>query len=86
MAFIFPRYSELTDSQRTIINLPLHKNHVVTGAPGTGKSVIAIYRASDMCNAGFDVLMLVYNIVPFVFPFCSVKLFMCILYSDLIKK
>lgn len=61
MAFRLPRYSELTDSQRTIINLPLHKNHVVTGAPGTGKSVIAIYRASDMCNAGFDVLMLVYN-------------------------
>lgn len=61
MAFRLPRYSELTDSQRTIINLPLNKNHVVTGAPGTGKSVIAIYRASDMCNAGFDVLMLVYN-------------------------
>ena len=41
--------------------MPLDKNHFVTGGPGTGKSVIAIYRASDMANAGNDVLMLVYN-------------------------
>lgn len=61
MAFKLPKYSELTPSQRTIVNLPLNKNHVITGAPGTGKSVIAIYRASDMCNEGLDVLMLVYN-------------------------
>lgn len=61
MAFRMPKYSELTDSQRTIVNLPLSKNHVITGAPGTGKTVIAIYRASDMCNAGLSVLMLVYN-------------------------
>ena len=45
MAFIFPRYSELTDSQRTIINLPLHKNHVVTGAPEPGSpSLLSIAR------------------------------------------
>ncbi|WP_022778294.1 DNA/RNA helicase domain-containing protein [Butyrivibrio sp. AE3009] len=61
MGFKLPRYSDLTDEQRVIVNLPLDKNHLVTGAPGTGKSVIAIYRASDMSNAGKDVLMLVYN-------------------------
>lgn len=61
MAFKLPKYSDLTDEQRVIVNLPLDKNHLVTGAPGTGKSVIAIYRASDMSNAGNDVLMLVYN-------------------------
>ncbi len=61
MAFKLPKYSDLTDEQRVVVNLPLDKNHLVTGAPGTGKSVIAIYRASDMSNAGKDVLMLVYN-------------------------
>lgn len=55
MAFNLPKYSELTDQQRVIVNLPLDKNHLVTGAPGTGKSVIAIYRASDMVNAGYKV-------------------------------
>ena len=61
MAFKLPKYSDLTDQQRVIVNLPLEKNHLVTGAPGTGKSVIAIYRASDMAEAGKDVLMLVFN-------------------------
>lgn len=61
MSFKLPKYSELTEEQRVIVNLPLDKNHLITGAPGTGKSVIAIYRASDMANAGKDVLMLVYN-------------------------
>ena len=61
MAFKLPKYSDLTDEQRVIVNLPFDRNHLVTGAPGTGKSVIAIYRASDMVNAGHDVLLLVYN-------------------------
>ena len=61
MAFKLPKYSDLTDQQRVVVNLPLNKNHLITGAPGTGKSVIAIYRASDMAEAGEDVLMLVYN-------------------------
>lgn len=61
MAFKLPKYADLTDQQRVIVNLPLDKNHLVTGAPGTGKSVIAIYRASDLSDAGKDVLMLVYN-------------------------
>ena len=59
--FTLPNYSELTDSQREILNLPGGKNHVVTGAPGTGKSVLAVYRASDMHKAGMKVLLLVYN-------------------------
>ena len=61
MAFKLPKYSELTRDQRTIVNLPFNENHVITGAPGTGKSVIAIHRAADMCKEGLEVLMLVYN-------------------------
>ncbi len=61
MPLIIPNYSELTVSQRTILNLPADRNHVITGAPGTGKSVLAVYRASDMCEAHMNVLLLVYN-------------------------
>ena len=61
MPFKRPDYSKLTDSQRKILNLPVGKNHVITGAPGTGKSVLAIYRASDMHKAHMKVLLLVYN-------------------------
>ncbi len=61
MPLIIPNYSELTDSQRTILNLPVDRNHVITGAPGTGKSVLAVYRASDMCKEHMNVLLLVYN-------------------------
>lgn len=50
MAFKLPKYSDLTNEQRIIVNLPLDKNHLVTGAPGTGKSVIAIYSALSSGN------------------------------------
>ncbi len=56
-----PKYKDLTQPQRTILNLPIGKNHLIVGPPGTGKTVLAIYRASDIFNAGLEVLMLVYN-------------------------
>ena len=56
-----PKYKDLTQPQRTILNLPIGKNHLIVGPPGTGKTVLAIYRASDIFNAGLNVLMLVYN-------------------------
>lgn len=61
MAFKLPKYKQLTDSQRMIVNLPLTGNHLIVGGPGTGKTVIAIYRASDMARAQKRVLLLVYN-------------------------
>lgn len=62
MSFKLPRYQELTNPQRTILNLQQGKNYLITGAPGTGKSVIALYRASDLCqNKNKKVLMLVFN-------------------------
>ena len=61
MAFKLPKYKQLTDDQRKIVNLPLTSNHLIIGGPGTGKTVIAIYRASDMAQAGKRVLFLVYN-------------------------
>ena len=61
MAFKLPKYRQLTNNQRMIVNLPLDKNHLVVGGPGTGKTVLAIYRASDLVQAGKRVLLLVFN-------------------------
>ena len=39
-----PRYSELDETQERIRFLPLDGMHVITGPPGTGKSVLAVCR------------------------------------------
>ena len=59
MAFELPDYSELNPQQVDMINLPTSRNFVIKGSPGTGKTVVALYRAAQMRNK--SVLMLVYN-------------------------
>ncbi len=59
MAFELPDYSSLNHEQRDVINLPTNINFFIKGSPGTGKTVIAIYRAAQMRNK--KVLLLVYN-------------------------
>jgi DNA helicase IV len=41
-----PSYRDFSLEQDKIYNLPLTTNYLVTGPPGTGKTVIALYRAS----------------------------------------
>lgn len=63
MGFKLPNGSDLSEEQLDIINLPTTKDWVIKGAPGTGKTVMAIYRAGQASQAskGKPVLMLVYN-------------------------
>ena len=60
MGFKLPNGSDLSVEQLSIINLPTSKDYVITGAPGTGKTVMAIYRAGQMARTQ-KVLLLVYN-------------------------
>ena len=60
MGFKLPNGSDLSAEQLSIINLPTSKDYVITGAPGTGKTVMAIYRAGQMARTQ-KVLLLVYN-------------------------
>ena len=57
MAFELPDYSSLNPQQVDMINLPTSRNFMIKGSPGTGKTVVAIYRAAQMRSK--KVLMLV---------------------------
>lgn len=63
MGFKLPNGGDLSEEQIDIINLPVTKDWVIKGAPGTGKTVMAIYRAGQASATakGKPVLMLVYN-------------------------
>lgn len=63
MGFKLPNGGDLSEEQLDIINLPTTKDWVIKGAPGTGKTVMAIYRAgqASQISKGKPVLMLVYN-------------------------
>lgn len=63
MGFKLPNGGDLSEEQLDIINLPTTKDWVIKGAPGTGKTVMAIYRAgqASQVSKGKPVLMLVYN-------------------------
>lgn len=59
--FKLPTYQELSKEQDVVTNLPLRGRHVVVGPPGTGKTVVALYRAELWRRAKEDSLFLVYN-------------------------
>ena len=63
MGFRLPNGADLSAEQLDIINLPITMDWVIKGAPGTGKTVMAIYRAGQASKIakGKPVLMLVYN-------------------------
>lgn len=60
MPFKLPNGRDLSPEQIETINLPTNKDYMITGSPGTGKTVMAIYRAGQIARY-YSVLMLVYN-------------------------
>jgi DNA helicase IV len=61
MSLQLPEYRDLSAEQIAVMNLELDRNHVVRGAPGTGKSVLALYRAQAADAAGEAVMLVMYN-------------------------
>ncbi len=56
-----PTYKELSKEQDTVNGLPLDGNWLVTGPPGTGKTVMAVYRANVLKNAKRDFRILTWS-------------------------
>ena len=59
--FSLPSYQDLSKEQDAVYNLPLSGTHLVLGPPGTGKTVLAIYRADMFRRAGRSTRFIVYN-------------------------
>ena len=61
-ALYFPKYEDLSYEQKEAVNMPINKNNVVLGAPGTGKTIVAIHRVHKIyVESGKKALMLVFN-------------------------
>lgn len=58
--FELPKEHELTKDQRMAIRLPVEGQYLVVGAPGTGKSVVALMRLRKYAATN-DTLFLTYN-------------------------
>lgn len=56
-----PSYQELSKEQDRINNLPLDGSFLVTGPPGTGKTVMALYRASMLQSERRPVKLLMHG-------------------------
>lgn len=61
--FTLPTYNQLTPQMRNLVNFPLNQNLLVVGAPGTWKSVVAIYRCKELAKQWKKVLLLCYNVL-----------------------
>ena len=56
-----PDFNALSEEQDDVLDLPLDSSVIVTGPPGTGKTIIAIWRANMLHRAKRPTLLLMYG-------------------------
>jgi len=53
---------QLDEEQKNIVSLPIEKNYLVVGAPGSGKTNLLLLRANYLAKSGFpNILLLVFT-------------------------
>ncbi len=62
-----PNENDLGDDQTEVINLGLAKSHLVSGPPGSGKSVMAVYRTIALDCVGEPVILIMHGKVLTLF-------------------
>ena len=61
MGFRVPSAAELTREQLDVFDLPGAGRYLVTGPPGTGKTILALLRAQKLVNLGHRPTIVLYN-------------------------
>ena len=56
-----PARKFLSNEQEDILELPLDDSYLVTGPPGSGKTVVALYRAEMLSRVGERSMLMVHN-------------------------
>src|SRR5438093_13327834 len=56
-----PSYQDLSKEQDRINDLPIDGRHLVVGAPGTGKTVMGLYRAAMLKRVRRRARLLMYS-------------------------
>ncbi|MEV7733547.1 AAA family ATPase [Streptomyces sp. NPDC088921] len=56
-----PTLLELTPEQEAVIDIPFEGQHIVTGPPGSGKTVMAIYRAWMLATTGRQTVLITHS-------------------------
>lgn len=59
--FQLPEYQRLSEEQKKAYDLPINGIHLLIGPPGSGKTVVALYRSMMLNEAGEDFQLLVYT-------------------------
>lgn len=69
----FPVYEDLSEEQLEVVFLPLEGRYLVTGPPGSGKTVLALYRTTALTEPALTVTVLTFSKVLLGFLGPAVK-------------
>ena len=56
-----PTYQELSKEQDAIYTLPLAGSYLISGPPGTGKTIVALYRTKMLHDKGQNARLLMHS-------------------------
>ena len=68
-----PTYQDLSKEQDRVNNFPLQGSYLIAGPPGTGKTVLALYRANMLTKKGASSVLLMHSRLLLQYTAAAVK-------------